>query len=142
MASWCSISQGAKLCAVLRCFARPDKVDTELRWPFYATHELPLSVTKLRSIFHHMGAPKMVSYVCSFLAGRAGQPWDAQGATKFAQIHNFVPPMRITTVLSATRAMHGVFDCLVLRVFGSSMHALCEAEDLPGSTTWSTEDPL
>ncbi len=39
-------SRGAKLCTYLRWFARPDKVSTE---PYY---ELPLPVTKLRSIFH------------------------------------------------------------------------------------------
>ncbi len=39
-------SRGAKLCTYLRWFARPDNVSTE---PYY---ELPLPVTKLRSIFH------------------------------------------------------------------------------------------
>ncbi len=39
-------SKGAKLCTYLRWFARPDKTSTE---PYY---ELPLPVTKLRSIFH------------------------------------------------------------------------------------------
>ncbi len=39
-------SKGAKLCTYLRWFARPDRTSTE---PYY---ELPLPVTKLRSIFH------------------------------------------------------------------------------------------
>ncbi len=39
-------SKGAKLCTCLRWFARPDRTSTE---PYY---ELPLPVTKLRSIFH------------------------------------------------------------------------------------------
>ncbi len=39
-------SRGAKLCTYLRWFARPDRITTE---PCY---ELPLAVTKLRSIFH------------------------------------------------------------------------------------------
>ncbi len=38
--------KGAKLCTYLRWFARPDRTSTE---PYY---ELPLPVTKLRSIFH------------------------------------------------------------------------------------------
>ncbi len=41
-----SPSKGAKLCTYLRWFARPDRTSTE---PYY---ELPLPVTKLRSIFH------------------------------------------------------------------------------------------
>ncbi len=46
-------SKGAKLCTYLRWFARPDRTSAE---PYY---ELPLPVTKLRSIFHfrvHVGA--------------------------------------------------------------------------------------
>ena len=39
-------SRGAKLCTYLRWFARPDRISME---PYY---ELPLPVTKLRSIFH------------------------------------------------------------------------------------------
>ncbi len=39
-------SKGAKLCTYFRWFARPDRISTE---PHY---ELPLPVTKLRSIFH------------------------------------------------------------------------------------------
>ncbi len=42
----CAPSKGAKLCTYLRWFARPDRISTE---PYY---ELPLPVTKLRSIFH------------------------------------------------------------------------------------------
>ncbi len=54
-----ALSRGAKLCAYLRWFARPDRVNTE---PYY---ELPLPVTKLRPMFRsRVGAQS--------LADRAG----------------------------------------------------------------------
>ncbi len=60
-------SRGAKLCTYLRWFARPDRADTE---PYY---ELPLPVTKLRSIFHFQGGCTCSTTSGCFLAGGAGQ---------------------------------------------------------------------
>ncbi len=94
-------SRGAKLCTYLRWFARPDRVNTE---PYY---ELPLPVTKLRSIFH-------------FRVGAHSLPVE-QGRMRCLKCHDicagahFVPPM-----LSATSAIVSLI-ALIFRAFGSSM---------------------
>ncbi len=94
-------SRGAKLCTYLRWFARPDRVNTE---PYY---ELPLPVTKLRSIFIF----GWVLIPCRL--SRAG--------LRCLRCHDicagapFVPPM-----LSATSAIVSLI-ALIFRAFGSSM---------------------
>ncbi len=85
----------------LRWFARPDRVNTE---PYY---ELPLPVTKLRSIFHF----RVGAHSLPIEQGRVGIP---RVPRHYAGAH-FVPPL-----LSATSAIL----CLIalgFRAFGSSM---------------------
>ncbi len=86
-------SRGAKLCTHLRWFARPDRVSTE---PY---HELPLPLTKLRSIFHFRVGAHSLPVWCHDIC--AGAP--------------FVPPM-----LSATSTIVSLI-ALIFRAFGSSM---------------------
>ncbi len=58
----CAPSKGAKLCTYLRWFARPDRISTE---PYY---ELPLPVTKLRSIFHFQVGAHFVQPMLSVMS--------------------------------------------------------------------------
>ncbi len=94
-------SKGAKLCTYLRWFARPDRVSTE---PYY---ELPLPVTKLRSIFH-------------FRVGAHALPVSRAGL-RCLRCHgicagaHFVQPM--LSVMSAIVCL----IALIFRAFGSSM---------------------
>ncbi len=92
-------SKGAKLCTYLRWFARPDRISTE---PYY---ELPLPVTKLRSIFGWVLIPCRLS--------RAGlRCLRCHGICAGA---HFVQPM--LSVMSAI----GCLIALIFRAFGSSM---------------------
>ncbi len=92
-------SKGAKLCTYLRWFARPDRTSTE---PYY---ELPLPVTKLRSIFGWVLIP------CRF--SRAGlRCLRCHGICAGA---HFVRPL--LSVMSAIVCL----IALIFRAFGSSM---------------------
>ncbi len=84
-------SRGAKLCTYLRWFARPDRIDTE---PYY---ELPLPVTKLRSIFH-------------FLVGAHSWPVE-QGRNEMPQVPRHLCRCTFCAANAIGDERHCVFDC-------------------------------
>ncbi len=84
-------SRGAKLCTYLRWFARPDRVNTE---PYY---ELPLPVTKLRSIFH-------------FRVGAHSLPVE-QGRIEMPQVPRHLRRCTFCATNAIGDERHCVFDC-------------------------------
>ena len=98
-------SRGAKLCTYLRWFARPDRVNTE---PYY---ELPLPVTKLRSIFGWVLIPCRLS--------RAG--------LRCLRCHDICADAQfVSPMLSATSAIVS----LIALISGPSPSACTEFRDL------------
>ena len=85
-------SQGAKLCTYLRWFARPDRISTE---PYY---ELPLPVTKLRSIFH-------------FRVGAHSLPIE-RAELRCLRCHGICAGARFCATNAIGDERHCVFDCL------------------------------
>ncbi len=82
---------GAKLCTYLRWFARPDKTSTE---PYY---ELPLPVTKLRSIFH-------------FRVGAHSLPVE-QGRIQMPKVPRHLRRCTFCATTAIDDERHCVFDC-------------------------------
>ncbi len=111
-------TRGAKLCTYLRWFAQPDRVNTE---PY---HELPLPVTKLRSIFHF----GWVLIPC----------WLSRAGLRCLRCHDicagapFVLPM-----LSATSAIMSL-TALMFRAFGSSMQKFFRILMMPRNLSCGT----
>ncbi len=84
-------SKGAKLCTYLRWFARPDRTSTE---PYY---ELPLPVTKLRSIFH-------------FRVGAHSLPVE-QGRIEMPKVPRHLRRCTFCATTAISDERHCVFDC-------------------------------
>ncbi len=84
-------SKGAKLCTYLRWFARPDRTSTE---PYY---ELPLPVTKLRSIFH-------------FRVGAHSLPVE-QGRIEMPKVPRHLRRCTFCATTAIGDERHCVFDC-------------------------------
>ncbi len=84
-------SKGAKLCTALRWFARPDRTSTE---PYY---ELPLPVTKLRSIFH-------------FRVGAHSLPVE-QGRIQMPKVPRHLRRCTFCATTAIGDERHCVFDC-------------------------------
>ncbi len=84
-------SKGAKLCTYLRWFARPDRISTE---PYY---ELPLPVTKLRSIFH-------------FRVGAHSLPVE-QGRIEMPKVPRHLRRCTFCAINAIGDERHCVFDC-------------------------------
>ncbi len=84
-------SEGAKLCTYLRWFARPDRISTE---PYY---ELPLPVTKLRSIFH-------------FRVGAHSLPVE-QGRIEMPKVPRHLRRCTFCATNAIGDERHCVFDC-------------------------------
>ncbi len=100
-----SVHRGAKLCTYLRWFARPDTISTE---PYY---ELPLPVTKLRSIFHF----RVGAHSLPVEQGRIAMPKAGLRCHGICAGAHFVQPM--LSVMSAIVCL----IALIFRAFGSSM---------------------
>ena len=84
-------SKGAKLCTYLRWFAQPDRISTE---PYY---ELPLPVTKLRSIFH-------------FRVGAHSLPVE-QGRIEMPKVPRHLRRCTFCATSAIGDERHCVFDC-------------------------------
>ena len=84
-------SPRAKLCTYLRWFARPDKVSVE---PY---HELPMSITKLRSLFHF----RMGSHSLPIEQGRLGRP----------SVPRYLRRCTFCTTRAVGDERHCIFDC-------------------------------
>ncbi len=84
-------SKGAKLCTYLRWFARPDRSSTE---PYY---ELPLPVTKLRSIFQ-------------FRVGAHSLPVE-QGRIQMPKVPRHLRRCTFCATTTVGDERHCVFDC-------------------------------
>ncbi len=95
-------SKGAKLCTYLRWFARPDRTSTE---PYY---ELPLPVTKLRSIFH-------------FRVGAHSLPVE-QAGLRCLRCHGIYAGAHFVRPLLPVMSAIVCLIALIFWAFGSSMH--------------------
>ncbi len=84
-------SKGAKLCTCLRWFARPDRTST------VTYYELPLPVTKLRSIFH-------------FRVGAHSLPVE-QGRIEMPKVLRHLRRYTFCATTAIGDERHCVFDC-------------------------------
>ncbi len=104
-------SKGAKLCTYLRWFARPDRISTE---PYY---ELPLPVTKVRSIFHF----RVGAHSLPVEQGRIEMP---KVPRHCAGAHFVQPMLSVMSVIVCLIA-------LIFRAFGSSMQGFSRILMMP-----------
>ncbi len=119
-------SWGAKLCTYigtyyiihLQWFARPDRVSTE---PCY---ELPLPLTKLRSIFH-------------FRTGAHSWPIE-QGRIEMPQVPRHLRRCTFWAGTAIGDERHCVFDCPHFQGLGSSMHGFSRILMMPWGPSCGT----